>query len=142
MLLTAGLNMEESTVTDPFLQQERERSIRGGASRYSFSYRHDLPELGNTNYGIRASREFYNDFLVWDIDKTEQYPKDWFWFTWVETQAFGNLIYRFEIRDSGERCRIRTRYQGGTIATGYIQEREDSCSVNGPVYAIKIRGTF
>ena len=142
MLLTAGLNMEESTVTDPFLQQERERSIRGGASRYSFSYRHDLPALGNTNYGIRASREFYNDFLVWDIDKTEQYPKDWFWFTWVETQAFGDLIYRFEIRDSGERCRIRTRYQGGTIATGYIQEREDSCSVNGPVYAIKIRGTF
>lgn len=142
MLVSAGLNMEESTVTDPFLQRERERSIRGGASRYNFSFRHDLPQFNNTNYGIRASREFYNDFTVWDIDKIEQYPKDWFWFTWVETQAWGGLVYRFEARDSGERCRIRTRYTNGTIANGIIDEVEDSCSVNGPVYAIKIRGTF
>lgn len=142
MLVSAGLNMEESTVTDPFLQRDRERSIRGGASRYNFSFRHDLPQFNNTNYGIRASREFYNDFTVWDIDKIEQYPKDWFWFTWVETQAWGGLVYRFEARDSGERCRIRTRYTNGTIANGIIDEVEDSCSVNGPVFAIKIRGTF
>ena len=142
MLVSAGLNMEESTVTDPFLQRDRERSIRGGASRYNLSFRHDLPQFNNTNYGIRASREFYNDFTVWDIDKIEQYPKDWFWFTWVETQAWGGLVYRFEARDSGERCRIRTRYTNGTIANGIIDEVEDSCSVNGPVYAIKIRGTF
>jgi len=142
MLVSAGLNMEESTVTDPFLQRDRERSIRGGASRYNLSFRHDLPQFNNTNYGIRASREFYNDFTVWDIDKIEQYPKDWFWFTWVETQAWGGLVYRFEVRDSGERCRIRTRYSNGTIANGTIDEVEDSCSVNGPVYAIKIRGTF
>jgi outer membrane receptor for ferrienterochelin and colicins len=142
MLVSAGLNMEESSVTDPFLQRDRERSIRGGASRYNLSFRHDLPQFNNTNYGIRASREFYNDFTVWDIDKIEQYPKDWFWFTWVETQAWGGLVYRFEVRDSGERCRIRTRYTNGTIANGIIDEVEDSCSVNGPVYAIKIRGTF
>jgi outer membrane receptor for ferrienterochelin and colicins len=142
MLVSAGLNMEESTVTDPFLQRDRERSIRGGASRYNLSFRHDLPQFNNTNYGIRASREFYNDFTVWDIDKIEQYPKDWFWFTWLETQAWGGLVYRFEVRDSGERCRIRTRYTNGTIANGIIDEVEDSCSVNGPVYAIKIRGTF
>ncbi len=142
MLLTAGLNMEESTVTDPFLGQERERSMRGGGSRYSLGFRHDLPQLNNTNWGFNASREFYNDFTVWDIDKIEQYPKDYFWFAWVETQAWGGLVYRFEARDSGQRCRIRTRYTGGTIANGAIQEMEDSCSVNGPVYAIKIRGTF
>ena len=142
MLVSAGLNMEESSVTDPFLQRDRERSIRGGASRYNLSFRHDLPQFNNTNYGIRASREFYNDFTVWDIDKIEQYPKDWFWFTWLETQAWGGLVYRFEVRDSGERCRIRTRYTNGTIANGIIDEVEDSCSVNGPVYAIKIRGTF
>ncbi|MEQ9343487.1 MAG: TonB-dependent receptor plug domain-containing protein [Gammaproteobacteria bacterium] len=142
MLLTAGLNMEESTVTDPFLERERERSLRGGGSRYSMGFRHDLPHLGNTNWGFNFNREFYNDFKTWDIDKVEQYPKDFFWFTWVETQAWGGLVYRFEARDSGERCRIRTRYTGGTIAKGIIDEVEDSCSVNGPVYAIKIRGTF
>lgn len=142
MLLTAGLNMEESTVTDPFLQRERERSMRGGGSRYSLGFRHDLPQLSNTNWGFNVSREFYNDFIAWDIDKIEQYPKDFFWGAWVETQAWGSLVYRFEARDFGERCRIRTRYSGGTIANGAIDEMEDSCSVNGPVYAIKIRGTF
>lgn len=142
MLLTAGLNIEESTVTDPFLQRDRERSIRGGASRYSVGFRHDLPQLNNTNWGFNYRREFYNDFTVWDIDKIEQYPKVGSYFAWVETQAWGSLVYRFEVRDSRHRCRIRTRYTNGTIATGVIDEIEDSCSDAGPVMAIKVRGTF
>ena len=142
ILLTAGLNMEESTVTDPFLERERERSMRGGGSRYSIGIRHDLPQLNNTNWGIDYRREFYNDYTVWDIDKVEQYPKDFSYYSWIETQAWGGLIYRFEARDSGERCRIRTRYIAGTIATGRIGELEDSCSESGPTLAIKIRGTF
>ena len=142
MLLTAGLNIEESTVTDPFLQRDRERSIRGGASRYSVGFRHDLPQLNNTNWGFNYRREFYNDFRTWDIDKIEQYPKVGSYFAWVETQAWGNLVYRFEARDSRHRCRVRTRYTNGTIATGIIDEIEDSCSDAGPVLAIKIRGTF
>ncbi len=142
MLLTAGLNIEESTVTDSFLQRDRERSIRGGASRYSVGFRHDLPQLNNTNWGFNYRREFYNDFRTWDIDKIEQYPKVGSYFMWVETQAWGNLVYRFEARDSRHRCRIRTRYTNGTIATGVIDEIEDACSDAGPVLAIKIRGTF
>ncbi len=142
MLLTAGLNIEESTVTDPFLQRERERSIRGGASRYSIGFRHDLPQLNNTNWGFNYRREFWNDFTVWDVDKIEQYPKVGSYFAWVETQAWGGLVYRFEARDSRHRCRVRTRYTNGTIATGIIEEIEDSCSDAGPVLAIKIRGTF
>lgn len=142
MLLTAGLNIEESTVTDPFLQRERERSIRGGASQYSVGFRHDLPELNNTNWGFNYRREFYNDFTVFDIDKIERYPKFGSYFAWIETQSWGNLIYRFEVRDQRHRCRIRTRYTAGTIATGVIDEIEDSCSDAGPVLAIKIRGTF
>ena len=142
ILLTAGLNMEESTVTDPFLKRERERSMRGGGSRYSIGIRHDLPQLNNTNWGIDYRREFYNDYTVWDIDKIEQYPKDFSYYSWIETQAWGGLIYRFEARDSGERCRIRSRYLAGTIATGRVGELEDSCSESGPTLAIKIRGTF
>ena len=142
ILLTLGLNMEESTVTDPFLKRDRERSMRSGGSRYSIGIRHDLPQLNNTNWGIDFRREFYNDYTVWDIDKIEQYPKDFSYYSWIETQAWGGLIYRFEARDSGERCRIRTRYIAGTIATGTIGELEDSCSESGPTLAIKIRGTF
>ena len=142
MLLTAGLNMEQSSVTDPFLQLARERSMRFGGSRYSIGFRHDLPRLNNMNWGFNYRREFYNDFKVWDIDKTEIYPKVGSLYSWFEVQGWGDLVYRFEARDSRHRCRIRTRYTAGTIADGVIDEIEDSCSDAGPVLAIKIRGTF
>jgi hypothetical protein len=145
MLLTAGLSLEEATHRDSILGRDRERSMGAGnfgGSRYSIGIRHDIPRLNNTNWGFNANKRFLNDFMNWDIDKTEYYPPDWSWFAWAETQAWGGLVYRFEARDSGERCRLRTRYAGGTTITGYVDEVEDSCSVNGPVYAIKIRGTF
>jgi len=142
MLFTAGLNIEESSLTDPFLNVERERSIRGGASRYSFGFRHDIPSRNSMNWGFNYRREFYNDFLVYDVDKIEEYPKVGSISAWVEVQAWGGLVYRFETRDQRHRCRIRTRYINGTIATGMVDEIEDSCSDAGPVLAIKIRGTF
>ena len=61
--------------------------MRGGGSRCSIGIRHDLPQLNNTNWGIDFRREFYNDYTVWDIDKIEQYPKDFSYYSWIETQA-------------------------------------------------------
>ncbi len=142
MLFTAGVGIEESTLTDPFLNVERERSIRGGASQYNFGFRHDIPNRNNMNWGFNYRREFYNDFTVWDVDKIEIYPKVGSYSSWFEIQAWGGLVYRFEARDQRDRCRIRTRYTNGTIATGVVDEIEDSCSDAGPVLAIKIRGTF
>lgn len=142
MLLTAGLNMEESTVTDPFLNVDRERSMRGGGSRYSFGFRHDIPSRNNMNWGFNYRREFYNEFTVYDVDKIERYPKFGSYSGWLEVQSWGGLVYRFEARDNRDRCRIRTRYINGTIANGDIDEIEDSCSDAGPVLAIKVRGTF
>lgn len=142
MLLTAGLVLEESSLTDPFLNVERERSMRGGGSRYSFGFRHDIPSRNNMNWGFNYRRDFYNEFTVYDVDKIERYPKFGSYSGWLEVQAWGGLVYRFEARDNRDRCRIRTRYINGTIATGEIEEIEDSCSDAGPVLAIKIRGTF
>ena len=142
MLFTTGLRIEEPTLTDPILKIERERSIRGGGSNYSFGFRHDIPARNNMNWGFNYRREFYNEFKVWDVDKIEQYPKVGSFSGWVEVQAWGGLVYRFEARDAGDRCRIRTRYINGNIATGEIDEIEDSCSDAGPTLAIKIRGTF
>lgn len=141
MLVTAGLSMEESTVTDPFLGVERERSIRGGASSYNVGFRHDMPER-NMNWGFRYRKGFYNDYRVFDIDKIEEYPQDSFVNAWFEMQSWANLTYRFEAMDSGYRCRIRSRYVNGTIATGVLDEIEDSCSNTGLKLAIKVRGTF
>ena len=142
MLFTAGLRLEEPSLTDPILNIERERSMRGGGSNYSFGFRHDIPTRNNMNWGFNYRREFYNEFRVWDVDKIERYPKVGSIFSWVEVQAWGDLVYRFEARDSRDRCRVRTRYINGNIATGNIDEIEDSCSDAGPVLAIKIRGTF
>jgi len=142
MLVTAGLTMEESTVTDPFLGVERERSMRsGGGSSYNIGFRHDMPQR-NMNWGFRYRKGFYNDYRVFDIDKIEQYPQDSFVNAWFEMQSWGNLTYRFEAMDSGYRCRIRSRYVDGTIATGVLDEIEDSCSNTGIKLAIKVRGTF
>ena len=144
MLLTAGLSVEEATHYDSIRGENRERAMgpRDGGSNYSIGFRHDIPRLNNTNWGFNANKRFLNDFMVWDIDKTEHYSPALSWFAWAETQAWGGLVYRFEARDSNERCRLRTRYAGGTTVTGYVNEVEDSCSINGPVYAIKVRGTF
>lgn len=144
MLLTAGLSVEEATHYDSIRGEDRERAMgpRDGGSNYSIGFRHDIPRLNNTNWGFNANKRFLNDFMVWDIDKTEHYSPALSWFAWAETQAWGGLVYRFEARDSNERCRLRTRYAGGTTVTGYVTEVEDSCSINGPVYAIKVRGTF
>ncbi len=142
MLVTAGLSMEESTVTDPFLKVERERSIRGGGgSSYNIGFRHDMPSR-NMNWGFRYRKGFYNEYRVFDIDKIEQYPQNATVNGWFEMQAWANLTYRFEAMDSGYRCRIRSRFTGGTIATGILDEIENSCSNTGVKYAIKVRGTF
>ena len=144
MLLTAGLSVEEATHYDSIRGEDRERAMgpRDGGSNYSIGFRHDIPWLNNPNWGFNFNKRFLNDFMVWDIDKTEHYSPALSWFAWAETQAWGGLVYRFEARDSNERCRLRTRYAGGTTVTGYVNEVEDSCSINGPVYAIKVRGTF
>ncbi|MDP6417065.1 MAG: hypothetical protein QGG54_18815, partial [Gammaproteobacteria bacterium] len=62
----------------------------------------------------------------------------------LEIQGWGDLTFRFEATNFHEsyRCRIRERYVGGTIATGVLNETEDSCCHAGEKYAIKIRGTF
>lgn len=98
----------------------------------------------NISYGVNFSGTFDGDQIVYDIDKTEDYVRDDFIMAFLEIQGWGGLIYRFEATNPHEqyRCRIRTRYSGGTIATGSLSEIEDSCSHAGEKYAIKIRGTF
>jgi len=91
---------------------------------------------------------------------------DDFVIAFIELQGWGGLTYRFEATNfheqercrvrsryiggtiatgsfhEQERCRVRSRYIGGTIATGSFNEIENSCSQAGEKYAIKVRGTF
>ena len=142
ILLTSRVQVEDSSVIDPFLGTER-RLNRQGKGNYSFGFRHDL-DSRNINYGINYNDSFEGGRLAYDIDKIEDYDQDPRIMAFLEVQGWGGLIYRFEATNFHEqvRCRIRTRYENGTIATGNISEIENSCSHAGEKYAIKIRGTF
>ena len=142
ILLTSSLQVEDSNVVDPFLGIDRRFSRQGrGSARIGF--RHDFPAR-NFNYGFSWSHGFRDGRIAYDIDKIESYNSGDFIRLFAETQGWGELIYRFEVFNPVEntRCRVRSRYAGGTIATGYLSEIENSCSHTGPTIALKVRGTF
>lgn len=142
MLLISNLRLEDSKVTDPFLGIER-RLRQSGRGSVALGFRHDLASR-SLNYGFNYRHGFVGNQKAYDIDKIEDFESGDFLTTFLETRGWGNLTYRFEAMNllEGERCRIRSRYTGGTIATGTLNEIEDSCSDTGVKWAIKVRGTF
>ena len=142
VLLTSRVEIEDGDIRDPFLQINR-RLQRQGRGSYSFGFRHDMTSR-SINYGINVNGSFKGNQKVYDIDKVEDYEMDAFILAFMEIQGWGGLTFRFETYSphEQERCRIRSRYVGGTIATGILNEIEDSCSHAGEKYAVKIRGTF
>lgn len=142
MLITSGLDLENSSVTDPFLGIDR-RLRQQGRGNYNLGFRHDMPAR-NINYGFNYRNGIRDNNKVYDIDRIESYNSDAFTILFVEYQGFEGLTVRFESTNPHEsnRCRVRSRYTGGTIATGSLNEIEDSCSHTGEKYALKIRGTF
>ncbi|MEX0619024.1 MAG: TonB-dependent receptor plug domain-containing protein [Pseudohongiellaceae bacterium] len=142
ILVTSRLQLEDSKVTDPFLGIER-RLRQQGRGSYRIGYRHDLPSMA-LNYGFNFSHGFTGERFAYDIDKIEEYEQGDNLTVFVEKIGWGGLTYRFETMNTleGERCRVRSRYTGGTIATGVLNEIEDSCSNTGIKIALKVRGTF
>lgn len=142
ILITAGLNLENSSVTDPFLGIDR-RLNRQGRGDYNLGFRHDMPTR-NINYGFTYRNSILDNRKVYDIDRIESYNSRAFSILFVEYQGIEGMTLRFEATNphESERCRVRHRFTGGTIATGVLSEIEDSCSHTGEKYAIKIRGTF
>ncbi|PCJ25862.1 MAG: hypothetical protein COA96_06330 [SAR86 cluster bacterium] len=142
VLVTSRLALEDSSVPDSFLAIDR-RLSRQGRGSYNLGFRHDLPRW-NMNYGFTYRNSIKDNIKVYDIDKIESYNSDAFSILFLEIQGWAGLTYRFEATNIHEskRCRIRSRYVNGTIATGVLSEIENSCSHTGEKYAIKIRGTF
>ena len=142
MLLTSGVQLEDSSVTDPFLGIDR-RLRQAGRGSFRLGFRHDIPSR-TMNYGFNFNHGFTGNRKAYDVDKIEDYNSGDMLTIFVETVGFAGLTYRFESMNTleGERCRDRYRYTGGTIATGNLAEIEDSCSNTGIKLALKIRGTF
>lgn len=142
-LLTANLNVQDSSVTDPFLGIERRlrNNSRGFAS---MGFRHDLP-VWNMNYGFNLSNPLNGGSgrTTIDVDdiETEEFEPNLSLF--VEKRAFGGTTFRFETRNALDSvsCRERIRYLGKT-ADGIVEEIENSCNGTGQVYTLKVRRTF
>ena len=142
VLLTSRLELTDSQVTDPFLGIER-RLNRQGRGNFQLGYRHDLPRY-NANYGFDYRYSIQDNRLAFDIDRIESFNQGDFLLLFAEITGWQKLTYRFEASNltEGERCRIRSRFIAGTIATGNLNEIEDSCSNTGIVYSLSVRGTF
>lgn len=140
MLFTARIDVEDSSVTDPFTGADRRLSRRGRGNT-SIGLRHDIPSR-NLNWGFNVSKGIDGANVSYDIDKTESYEGDPFYFAWIETVGWANLTYRFELRDGGTRCRLRTRYDNRAVDDAAFREVENSCFTTGAVLALKVRGTF
>ncbi|HJO12600.1 MAG TPA: TonB-dependent receptor, partial [Gammaproteobacteria bacterium] len=140
MLLTTGLNLEDSEITDPFTGMKR-RLSRRGRGNLSIGLRHDIPSR-NMNWGFNVNDGFDGANINYDIDKTEEYGGSYSYFSWVEMVGWGGLTYRFEARDNNIRCRTRIRFENRTIGDGGLRELEKSCFTTGAVLALKVRGTF
>ncbi|MGM0632809.1 MAG: TonB-dependent receptor plug domain-containing protein [Pseudomonadota bacterium] len=140
-IVTAGVQVEDSEVTDPFLGIDR-RLQRHGRGSVSLGFRHDITRQ-NITYGFDYRDSFNDGLKRYDIQQIESFNADAFMVAYLQKVAFGGVTFRLEsmnFLDTG-RCRIRTRYPE-RIRETIPSLIEDSCSNAGRKYAIKIRSTF
>ena len=140
MLVTTGLELEDSEVTDPFTGMKR-RLSRRGRGEFNIGLRHDIPSR-NMNWGLNINTRFDGGNITYDINKTEEYEGSSSYFSWVEMQGWRGLTYRFEASDQFVRCRPRDRFENRTVGDGGLRELEKACWDTGVVLALKVRGTF
>ena len=142
-LLTTGLGLHDSEVTDPFLGIKR-RMRNNGRWSARMSFRHDITDLA-LSYGLFYSNNSNDSSgrVAIDIIDIEQRKNQPNLSAFIEKKAFGNITFRFDAQNlsDNEFCRTRTRFVGATAA-GVVEEIEDFCSGNGLKLVFKARATF
>jgi len=141
LLVTARLNVEDSSITDPFLGIDR-RFTNSGRGRLSLGFRHDISRW-KMNYGVNWSNQFDGNRKRYDIDNIEVQAGDPFVMAFAEIVAFDGITFRFDAIgfNNGEFCRERLRYVG-RISSGVIKEIESQCGSSGRQLSLKVSGTF
>lgn len=141
LLVTSGLEVRDSKITDPFLGIER-RFTNYERGRFQVGFRHDIPRY-NMNYGMSWNNRFDGNIKRYDIDDVELTAGDPMVNAFVEFVAFGGVTFRFDARDATNnlQCRERQRFVGH-ISAGILEEIEGQCAGSGRVVALKVNGTF
>lgn len=141
LLLSPGLNLQDSSVTDPFLGIERRfRFYQRG--RFTFTFRHDIPQW-RANWGMqyfdRTDGNMFG-YDVEDIEFTVGEPRVNFFAEYIDSRG---LTYRLDVGaiTDGTQCRERWRYQGH-IRDNVLEELEYRCTHGGVETSFRINGTF
>ena len=87
--MTSGVQVEDSSVKDPFLGIDR-RLRQAGRGSFRLGYRHDLSGM-SLNYGFNYNHGFKDNRKAFDVDKWEDYNSGDFMTTFVETVGFMGL---------------------------------------------------
>lgn len=141
LLVTSGVQVRDSKITDPFLGIER-RFTNYDRGRLELGFRHDVPRF-NMNYGLSWNNRFDGNIRRYDIDDLELRAGDPNVNAFVQFVAFGGTTFRFDARNATDnlQCRERHRFVGH-IADNILEEIEDQCGGSGRVISLKINGTF
>lgn len=141
LLVTSGLSVQDSEITDPFLGIDRRFAFHN-RGRFSLGFRHDITRW-NLNYGVSWNNRFDGNMKRYDIDDVELFAGDPMANAFVEFVDSRGMTYRFDARNMTDnlQCRERQRFVGH-IADNILEEIEDQCGGSGMVVSFKLNGTF
>ena len=141
LLLSPGLNLQDSSVTDPFLGIDRRfRFYQRG--RFTFTFRHDIPQW-RANWGMQYFDRTDGGMFAYDVEDIEftvGEPRVNFFAEYIDRRG---LTYRLDVGaiTDGSQCRERWRYVGH-IRDNVLEELEYRCTHGGVETSFKINGTF
>lgn len=138
-ILTAGVNLFDSRIVDPFLGTERRFNGRGWTN---VGFRHDITDL-RLSYGIDYGHPFNGGEYETDITTITRNDRNRRLNLFVSRVMFDDITFRLESNNTLDhhRCRVRARYEPSTI-NGQLDEVERSCSSRGRRLTLRIQSTF
>lgn len=141
LLVTTGLNLQDSEVTDPFLGIDR-RFQNYQRGRFTLTFRHDIPEW-RMNWGMQYFDRIDGGMFRYDVDDIEFNVGEPRVNLFSEYRDVRGITYRLDLGalTNGSQCRRRSRYIG-RISADILEEIESRCTITGRELSFKINGTF
>ena len=141
LLITTGLNLQDSEVTDPFLGIDRRFQLyqRG---RFTLTFRHDIPQW-RMNWGMQYFDRVDGGMFRYDVDDIEFNVGEPRVNLFSEIRDARGITYRLDLGalTNGSQCRRRSRFVG-RISANILEEIESRCTITGREVSFKINGTF
>ncbi|MEX0962848.1 MAG: TonB-dependent receptor [Pseudohongiellaceae bacterium] len=140
-VVTAGLLVQDSSIKDPMLQDER-KVVPFDRGNVRFGFRHDVPSQ-NLNFGLNYRDGIDGNRPFYDINNVIYIGSNSNLNLFAQKVGFAGLVYRIEADNllNHDNCRERRRFNG-YLRDGDIREIERFCTNTGVQYTFKVRATF